>query len=288
MAQARANGIDIEYEAIGEPEGPPILLVMGLGGQLIRWQDDFCKMIADRGRWVIRFDNRDVGLSSHLDHLGTPDIGKVAAGEQKPAYTLEDMAADTAGLLDALEIEKAHVCGLSMGGMIAQIMGYAFPEKIATLCIFESTPGSPNLPPPDQQAMEALLTVPPDDLEGYAGHMARVMRVFAGGSGSFDEEMEYENGKQSYLRSYHPQGVARQMAAVAGAGDRMPGIRKITAPTLVLHGALDPLIPPEHGRAMAMAIPEAEFATIGDMGHGLAYPALWSEIVEHLVALAAR
>ena len=285
MARAQCNGLEIEYETFGTREDSPILLIMGLSAQMIAWHTDFCQMLASAGHFVVRFDNRDVGLSSKMEHLGVPDIAEIMAAlqEKKPVrapYTLSDMALDVLGLMDALDLERAHICGLSMGGMIAQTMAIEHPGRMLSLVSMESTTGEPGLPAAQPEAGSALFSAPPLDREGYIAHMIRVFRSFAGGSSAFDEEMEKTLIGMAYDRSLYPLGFVRQLAAVLASGGRREAIRSVSVPALVIHGADDPLLPLEHGKDTADAIPHAKLLVVKGLGHGFSYPTLWQGIVE--------
>ena len=285
MTRAATNGLDIEYDTFGDKNGTPLLLIMGLSSQMVAWPESFCRKLARSGHWVLRFDNRDVGLSSKIDGVGLPDLMAAMAahlqGQPVAApYTLSDMAADAVRLMDALELENAHVCGLSMGGMIAQVMALEYPQRVMSLISMESSTGDPTLPPADPQAMEAMLSPPPQDRAGYIQHAVEVFRAFSGGSDKFDETLEKELSANSYDRSFYPAGFVRQLAAILASGDRTESLASVTAPTLVIHGANDPLVPLAHGRATAKAIPGAKFLVVKGLGHGIAYPTLWDEIVD--------
>ena len=284
MARVQGNGIEIEYDSFGKREDRPILLIMGLNAQMIAWHPDFCRMLAASGHFVVRFDNRDTGLSSKLEHLGVPDIMKVMAAHQegKPVeapYKLSDMALDLLGLMDALELRKAHICGLSMGGMIAQTLAIEHPERMLSLISMESTTGEPDLPPPKPEPAQALFTAPPMDREGYIAHMIRVFRAFSGGSDAFDEDMERKLACMAYDRSLYPIGFVRQFSAILASGGRRQALRTVSVPTLVIHGADDPLLPLEHGKDTADAIPGAKLFVVKGLGHGFSYPVLWKSIV---------
>jgi len=292
MACARANGLDIEYDTFGQREDPPILLIMGLSAQMIAWPTDFCQMLASSGHFVVRFDNRDAGLSSKLEHLGVPDIMKIMAAfqEKKPVqapYTLSDMALDVLGLMDALDLDKAHICGLSMGGMIAQVMAIEHPERMVSLISMESTTGEPDLPPAKPEARDALFRAPPPDREGYIAHMIRVFRSFAGGSNAFDEALERELSGLAYDRALYPFGFVRQLAAVLASGGRRAALRSVSVPALVIHGADDPLLPVEHAKDTADAIPQARLLVVKGLGHGFSYPTLWQGIVNAIAGHTA-
>jgi pimeloyl-ACP methyl ester carboxylesterase len=285
MPRAAANGIDIEYDTFGDRNRSPLLLIMGLSSQMVAWPESFCQKLAQSGHWVLRFDNRDVGLSSKIEGVGIPDLMAAMTAHQQgqpvaAPYTLSDMAADAIGLMDALELEKAHVCGLSMGGMIAQVMAIEYPRRISSLISMESSTGDPTLPPAKAQAMEAMLSPPPQDRDGYIHHAVEVFRAFSGGSDKFDETLERELAVNSYDRSFYPVGFIRQLAAILASGDRSERLASVTAPTLVIHGANDPLVTLAHGRATGRAIPGAKLLVIEGLGHGIAYPTLWDEIVD--------
>ena len=292
MPRAYANGIEIAYDTFGKPEDRPLILIMGLSCQLVAWPEGFCKKLAARGHFVIRFDNRDVGLSSKLDDLGVPDIFEIFAAAQKgkavvSPYSLSEMAADTVGLMDALNIEKAHVCGLSMGGMIAQMMAIEYPRRILSLISMQSSTGEPGLPDAEPQAMEAMVAPPPIERDAYIRHMADVYRAFAGGSDKYDERLQNEISVASYDRSFYLMGFTRQLSAILACGSRKDALAAIKVPTLVIHGSHDALLPPAHGRDTAEAIPGAKLVIIEGLGHGMVYPTLWDEIIETLAAHTA-
>ncbi len=288
MAQTAANGIRIEYDTFGPPDGRPLVLIMGLASQMVGWPPDFCNKLVDRGHYVIRFDNRDVGLSSKIEEGGIPSMEAILAGslleggDVDAPYTLSDMAADTRELIQALGIPQAHVCGISMGGMIAQTLAIEHPDCVAGLISLESTTGEQGLPPPKPEAAQVLFQPPPADREGYINHMAMVFRTFAGGSPLFDEALQRDILALAFERCYYPVGFLRQMAAIMAAGSRREGLKSVTAPTLVLHGSLDPLVLPEHGRATAGAVPGARLHMVEGLGHGIAFPRLWDEIVQQI------
>lgn len=288
MPKARANGIEIEYEQFGNPEDSPLVLIMGIGSQMVLWPTEFCEKLAAAGHWVIRFDNRDVGLSTHLDDAGMPNIFEVLAARQEGRqidvpYLLSDMAADTVGLMDALNIEKAHICGLSMGGMIAQTIAIEHQDRVISLISMESTTGEPELPRSTPEATEVLLKMFPSEREAYIQHMLTVFRVFAGGSDQYDEETQREMSAASYDRSVNHAGFARQFAAIVASGGRRRALASVKVPTLVIHGSSDTLFPPAHGKDTADAISEARFLLIKGLGHGTAYPGLWKEMEEAIL-----
>jgi pimeloyl-ACP methyl ester carboxylesterase len=271
---AKANNIEINYDTFGEESDPPLLLVMGLASQMTRWQEDFCKQLASQGFWVIRFDNRDVGRSTKIEEAGPPNlmaiVGAVMYGKElDPPYSLHDMAADAIGLLDALNIESAHVVGASMGGMIAQIMATEYPERVRTLTSIMSSTNNPDLPRPTSEAQSVLLSPPPPSREKYIESSVKTWRVLNGPVFPTDEEWVKEQAGNDYDRSYYPDGSARQLMAVLAVGDRTQSLSKVERPTLVIHGAADPLVPVECGKATSEAIPGSKLLIIEGMGHSI-------------------
>jgi pimeloyl-ACP methyl ester carboxylesterase len=290
MPNVNANGIKIEYEAIGNPSSPPLLLIMGLGGQLIHWHDDVCRQLADKGLSIIRYDNRDTGLSTKFEAAGLPDmaemINALMQGRSIEApYSLNDMADDAAGLLDALNIGKAHVCGCSMGGMIAQTLAIRHPHRILSLISIYSTTGNPNLPQAQPAAMEALMTPPPTERQAYIDYNVKTMKAIAGSGFPFNEQFIRSISARAYDRAFYPQGVARQMMAVMAQENRKPALASVAVPTLVIHGTADPLVPPEHGKDTADAVPGAQLLLIEGMGHDLPHTGgPWPQIIDAIAA----
>ncbi len=292
MAIAQANGIEIEYEVIGQPDAPPLLLVMGLGAQLIGWDDDFCLDLARQGFRVVRFDNRDVGLSTKFDHLGLPNLleaaAKHASGQPiEAAYTLWDMAEDAAGLLDALRIEKAHIVGASMGGMIAQCFAIRHTERVVSLTSIMSTTGAPDLPAPTPEATGILLSPGPSDRAGNIERAVTAGRVLSGGGFPFEEERIRRAAERAYDRSFYPPGPVRQLIAIVGSSSRREALARVTAPALVIHGDADPLIPVSGGIDTHQALSGSELVIIGGMGHELPSGA-WPRIISGIASVAAR
>ncbi len=289
MPRTRVGEVEIEFEVDGPPGGRPLLLIMGLGSQMVRWPPAFLGELAARGYRVIRFDNRDVGGSTHLEAAGSPDLpsllGAAARGEAPPVpYTLEDMAGDAAGLLDALGIGSAHVLGVSMGGAIAQVLAIRHPTRVRSLVSVMSTTGAPDLPPPTPEAMAALLTVPPRDREAFLEHSVHTYRVIAGEL--FDEALERELAARVFERGIDPAGTARQLAAMITAPSRREALRAVRAPAVVLHGAADPLVPVQHGEDTARHLPAARWMVLPGLGHW--FPAFHRpDVMEALVELAA-
>lgn len=277
MAQAQANGITIEYELSGPADGPLLLMIHGVGAQLIRWPPMLIARFEQAGFRILRFDNRDIGLSSHMDDAGIPDIAAVVAARaagQEPAlpYTLSDMAADTVGLLDALGIESAHVLGVSLGGMVAQVMAIEHRARVRSLNIFMSQSGNPDLPPSRPEAMAILSKRAPDpreDREAYLRYQVELNRTLGSPGYPASEEELRHFATLAADRSYNPAGAARQLAAARGAADRRPLLRELSIPALVVHGVDDPLIPVESGADIARAIPGAWLIEANGMGHDL-------------------
>lgn len=277
MPTIAANGIDIAYDEVGDPKAPAILLIMGLGTQMIAWPLPFCQALADRGFRVIRFDNRDIGLSTKFDKAAPVDVvaafARAMAGKPVDApYTLDDMAADAVGLMDVLGIDRAHIVGASMGGMIAQVVAARCADRTRSLVSIMSSSGDPDLPPGKPEAIGALLAPRPDakDREAVIAHGMKVYRVIGSpGFSTSDAELRAKI-EQSTDRSYYPLGVGRQLMAVLASGSRVDLLKTITVPSLVLHGADDPLVPVEAGKDTARHIPGAELTIIPGMGHDLA------------------
>lgn len=289
MPNVIANGIKIEYDTFGEPSAPPLLLIMGLGAQMVLWPEEFCNLLASQCLYVIRFDNRDVGLSSKLDEAGEPDLTEIFADPQRGAelnipYTLDDMADDAVGLLDALGIEKAHVLGISMGGMIAQTVAIRHPSRVLSLISMASGTGDPELPWGKPEAMAMLVSPMPAEREAYIEHNIKLFRTISGSKYQADEEEIRRLVECAYDRCYHPPGMARHSVAIMAAGSRSQALRSVTAPTLIIHGSEDPLLPAEQGMATAEAVPGAELLIIDGMGHDFpteVWPLLVDAIVRH-------
>lgn len=283
MAKAQANGIQIEYETFGERNQRPLVLIQGLSCQLVAWPATFCQTLAGMGYYVIRFDNRDVGLSTKMEGAEPPDFARIhlslKTGEPiSIPYTIGDMAADTVGLLDYLDIGKAHVCGVSMGGMIAQTVAVENPQRLMSLISFQSTTGAPDLPPPRPGVWEALMKPAPADRESNITYFVELNRLFASGSEYYDPEVQADIAALSYDRCFYPEGVPRQYAAIMTSCSRREGLGNVRIPSLALHGEVDALLPWEHGQDTAKAIPGAKLIIINGLGHGTAYPGLWNDI----------
>jgi pimeloyl-ACP methyl ester carboxylesterase len=275
MTAVQANGITIEYEVFGDLSAPPLLLVMGLGGQLTLWPIELCEALVARGFRVIRYDNRDIGLSTKFDDAGVPNMTALmmkAMTGQKPdvPYTLNEMAADAIGLLDALEIKTAHIAGASMGGMIAQLIAADYPERTLSLTSIMSTTGNPAVPPAKPDAMAVLMNRPQSmEANVMIEFGVNAARIIGSPRYPADEARLRARVRSDFERSFSPAGVARQMAAIIATGDRRAKLSKITAPTMVIHGDSDPLVPLEGGRDTAENIEGAELMIVAGMGHDL-------------------
>jgi pimeloyl-ACP methyl ester carboxylesterase len=262
---------------------------MGLGAQLTLWPEDLCHKLVAKGFYVIRYDNRDVGLSTKLDAAGVPDMPSIFAGKAKPPYTLDDMAADAAALLDALGVEKAHIVGASMGGMIAQLVAANHPEKTLSLTSIMSTTGNPAVPPATPEAMQALTTRLPADtpMDALVDHAVKTYGVIGSPIYSYDTPVERARIRAGLERSIYPAGFARQMAAIVANGDRREKLKGVTAPTVVIHGAADPLVNVAGGKDTAASIKGAELIVIPDMGHDLP-PFTLDQVVDAIVTVAGK
>ncbi len=290
MPRAAANGIELEYDTFGDPACPALLLIMGLGSQLISWDPRFCGMLAERGYYVIRFDNRDIGLSTQFDHLPAPDLGAILGGDTGSApYVMADMAADAAGLLDALGIERAHVVGASMGGMIAQELAIKYPERVLSLCSFMSTTGDRAVGQPSAEAMAVILAPAGADREAAIGRTVDVLRVIGSKTPEYEptDEWRRQRAAAGHDRAYRPAGGLRQVAAIAACPDRTAALRGLKMPVLVMHGDRDPLVDVSGGYATAAAVPGAELIIYPGLGHDLPQP-LFAPFADAITANAQK
>ena len=265
------NNIEIAYETIGDPKLNPILLIAGLGSQLLAWPDEFCKKLTEKGFFVIIYDNRDVGLSTKFDGVSIPDFTEIAAAHTrgelpKVPYTLEDMADDAIGLLTVLKIDKADICGASMGGIIAQIVAYSHPERVRSLTVIISTTGNPALPPGKPEILMQFFAPVPTEREAYIEEMVKRDSLIYGNF-TYNQDRGRKYRTNEFDRGYYPEGSARQLAAMAVPGNIQPKISAIKAPTLVIHGSEDPFNPIEAGKEIAATIPGAELLILDGMGH---------------------
>jgi pimeloyl-ACP methyl ester carboxylesterase len=270
MAIAHVNGIDLCYETSGDASGSPLLLIAGLDMQLIGWPAEYCDRLGAAGHLVIRYDNRDIGLSTHFSEHGQPDLAGLLEGRQpEMAYTLADMADDGAGLLEHLGIEAAHAVGISMGGMIAQTLAINHPGRLLSLCSIMSNTGDRTVGQPTAEAVTALLQPPPKDREEAIDFAIRIWEIIGSPAYPFDAKSERERVGDAYDRCHDPDGVARQAAAILAGGDRTEALGSVGVPTLVIHGDSDTLIDVSGGEATARAIPGAQLLIIEGMGHDL-------------------
>ena len=285
MSEERAGvgAVELVYETIGDRSDPPLLLVMGLGMQLIHWDTELCELLAERGFHVIRFDNRDSGLSTKIE-APVPNVMRLMARlPTRVPYLLDDMATDTLGLLDQLGIERAHVVGASMGGMIAQTMAIREPRRVLSLGSMLSTPGDRRVGTPKLRVWSVLVRRAPREREAYIAYFTKVFRMIGSPGYQQDDERVRERAAATYDRGHYPAGTARQLAAILASGSRTASLRELDVPTVVIHGSIDPLIGVSGGEATAAAVPGAELLIIDGMGHDMP-PAVWPRIVDALVA----
>jgi pimeloyl-ACP methyl ester carboxylesterase len=264
-----SNGIEIVYQTLGDPADPPLLLVMGLGMQLIHWDLELCEELAASGHYVIRFDNRDAGLSTQVDAPVPPIVRAMAGFHIDSPYLLTDMADDSFGLLDGLGIERAHVMGVSMGGMIGQTMAITRPERVLSLTSIMSTTGERRAGMPKLRVWSLLMRRAPRDREAFQEYFVRMFRIIGSPGFSQDEPRVRELAAATFDRAHYPAGTARQLGAILASGDRTRALQRLQVPTTVIHGTDDPLIPFRGGVATARAIPGAELVAIPGMGHDM-------------------
>lgn len=295
MARIAANGITLEYEVSGPDDGQPLLLIHGLGAQLVRWPQGLLDRLAAAGFRLIRYDSRDVGLSTHMDGAPVPDLGEVTRAKAEGRavdlpYTLSDLAADAAALLAGLGVESAHVVGVSLGGMVAQVLAIEHPQRVRSLAIVMSQSGNPEMPGSDPAALARLAAVAPDpakDPEAFLRHQVDLNRTLGSPLYPVPEADLRAFAAAAAARSYYPVGSARQLAASRGAPDRRPALQRLAVPALVIHGADDPLIKAVCGQDVAANIPGAWLLLISGMGHDLP-EALHDVLAANIAANAAR
>ncbi len=282
VSRASVNGIELAYETFGEPTAPPVVLVMGLGTQMIAWPDPMCEALAAAGRFVVRYDNRDVGLSTHVDHLPTPDVREVLLRRKRPAYLMDDLSDDLLGLLDALDLHKVHLVGASMGGFIAQTFTLAHPERVLSQTLMMTSTGS-------RRVGQAKVALAPK-LLARRGRLDRDQAIEAavetfgviGSRGAlYDEAHLRDLAGRSYDRSHHAAGYVRQLGAVIAQRNRTKALTQVAVPTLVMHGLSDPLVSVSGGLALARLIRGARFVGFSGMGHDLP-PSLWGDFVREI------
>jgi pimeloyl-ACP methyl ester carboxylesterase len=291
--QIQANGIALEIEDHGPPGGEPLLLVMGLGMQLLAWHEDFVALLVQRGFRVIRYDNRDIGLSQRFDQFGVPNLAvetlrHLVGLRVRSPYALRDMAADAVGILDALGLASAHVCGASMGGMIGQHLAFEWPARVKSLTLMMTSSGARRLPGPSMKVRSALLARPAEtSLDGLIRHYVRLYRLIGSPGYPPDEAWLQQRLRTTLQRSYRPAGTARQMIAIAADGDRSAQLASIRAPVQIIHGRDDPLVPLPAGQDLAAKIGGATLDVIAGMGHDLPM-ALWPRFVADIASAAER
>jgi pimeloyl-ACP methyl ester carboxylesterase len=282
------TGIELCYELRGAPQDPVVVLIAGLGRQMIGWDDAFCRLLVDDGFSVLRFDNRDTGLSTHLEDGPPFDLAAARrGGRDAVAYTLDDMADDTVGLLDVLGIEHGHIVGTSMGGMIAQALAIKHPTRVRSLCSIMSTTGADDVGRPTSEAMSVVMQRPATDRETYVSTELTNSAVIGSHGTLVDEAWRRRRFESFYDRGVSPAGTARQIMAIVASGDRTDALAGVTAPTLVIHGDVDPLVTLSGGEATARAVPGAELLVIPDMGHEIP-PGVQTLVVEAIGVNARR
>jgi pimeloyl-ACP methyl ester carboxylesterase len=287
VPRAKANGIELEYETFGDPDARPLILIAGLAMQMIGWDEPFCKLLAARGFYVIRFDNRDSGLSTQMEAAGPADIAAAFSGDAHPAYELDDMAADVAGLLDSLGIQAAHVVGVSMGGFIAQLVAINHPDRVLSLTSIMSGPGGSDEVAPKPEGAAVLVAPPPPTREEQIELAMSIHRVLTGAGDRLDDATERARAERSVDRAYYPLGVGRQLVAILAAKSRLERLKQLRVPTLVIHGTDDILVPVENGRLVAESVPGARLIEIEGMGHDLPKRA-WPQVVDAIDHVATE
>ncbi len=283
---APVNGIEIAYQEVGDPDGEPLLLVMGLATQMIAWDEEFCSLLAERGFRVIRFDNRDVGHSTKLDGARVPGRLDLFLG-RNPAYLLSDMAADAVGLIDHLGIESAHVVGVSMGGMIGQTLAIEHPDRIRSLVSMHSTTGSRRVGQPTLKVFAHMLSDAPRDRDAFIERIRRTYELIGSPAYPTDQERLRRVAEASWERGHNPRGVLRQLHAIGASGDRTAALRGLDLPATVIHGTRDTLVRPSGGRATARAIPNARLRIVEGLGHDLPRE-LWPLFADEISDTASR
>ena len=286
----RANGIDLCYETFGAADAEPMLLIMGLGAQMVLWDDPFCAELAARGFRVIRFDNRDIGRSSKLsggERITPLELLKLRLFKipVKATYRLLDMAKDTVALMDALSIPSAHLVGASMGGMIAQEVAISFPQRLRSLTSIMSATGNPKVPPPTREAAMLLMRPTPRTKEEFFARFTQTWKLLRVGQFPLDEARDLIRAERIFARGLHYDGSARQLRAILASGSRKQRLQAVTAPTLVIHGTVDPLVHPFGGKDTAASIPGAKLMMVDGMGHALPVE-MWPEIIDAIAAHA--
>ncbi|MGB0494938.1 MAG: alpha/beta fold hydrolase [Kangiellaceae bacterium] len=288
--QVEANGLKINFDSFGDPSHPPMIMIMGLGAQMLFWDENLCKLLASQGFWVIRFDNRDIGKSTWLKHLPAPSLmgflsSSLFGRALNAPYLLSDMADDTLGLMDALQLDKANIVGASMGGMIAQCVALKARDRVVSLTSIMSTTGNRSLPKPKARVGMALMRPMPKNIDQYVEHGLSVWKMLHTDNFPFDAERMENVLRSSREIGFNPAGLSRQLAAIIDSPDRTEQLNNLMTPSLVIHGDQDPLVPVECGYATAEALPNSSLKILKGMGHTLPEQ-LWSEITAGIVDLA--
>lgn len=291
--QVSANGISLEVDDRGPPDGEPLVMIMGLGMQLVAWPEGLVDLLVERGLRVIRFDNRDIGLSQRFDHLGVPNLAMAGMRHTlglpvASPYKLADLADDTAALIEAMGLDRAHVCGASMGGMIAQHLAARHPQRVRSLTLMMTTSGARHLPQPSLKVRLALMSRPADprSIDSIVDHFVKLYGVIGSPEYPTPPQLLRERIGASVRRSYRPAATVRQLAAIMADADRSSLLPRIAAPTLVIHGAADPLVPVACGRELSRSIPGAKLDVVDGMGHDLPQP-LWARFRDGIAANAS-
>ena len=287
MPRARANGIELEYETFGAQGAPAVLLISGLGSQMISWRDEFCTQLAARGFQVIRFDNRDSGLSTWMEDAGPADLSAALNGSPQPAYQLDDLASDAVALLDALGIRAANIVGASMGGYIAQLVAINHPDHVLSLISIMSGPGPGESIPPAPEGAAVLIVPPAPTREGRIEQAMHRRSVLLGSQDPFDSEFERARASDALDRAYNPAGTGRQLVALLASRGRLEQLKGVHAPTLVIHGRDDVLVPVENGRRVAAAVPGARLIELEGMGHDLP-KRVWPQVIDAIEQVARQ
>lgn len=292
--QISANGISLEVDDRGAPNGEPLVMIMGLGMQLVAWPEGLIDLLVERGFRVIRFDNRDIGLSQRFDQCGVPNLAMAGLRYTlglpvTSPYRIADLADDTAALIEALGLDSAHVCGASMGGMVAQHLAAHHPQRVRSLTLMMTTGGARTLPQPSMKVRLALMSRPEDprDIDSVVDHFVRLFGIIGSPAYPVPPAQLRERIAATVRRSYRPAATARQLAAILADGDRSPMLARIAAPTRVVHGAADPLVPAACGRDLAHRIAGAVLDLVDGMGHDLPQP-LWPRFVDNITLAAGR
>jgi len=285
VPRAKSNGVELEYETFGDPSGNPPLLIAGLSQQMTGWDDEFCGLLAERGFHVIRFDNRDCGLSTWMEKAGPPDMAAAFSGNPQPAYQLDDLADDAVGVLDALGIGAANVVGVSMGGFIAQLVALNHPDRVLSLTSIMSGPGGKDEVAPKPEGTAVLMAPPQATREARIEQGMAIRKALQGSADPYDEPSVRDKVTRAVDRAYYPVGVGRQLVAILAAKSRLERLKTLNVPTLVIHGDDDVLVPVENGRLVAGAVPGARLVELEGMGHDLP-KRVWPQVLDAIDEIA--